>query len=71
MIYNVSANNQSLESQNISPIDVIMDIYESALEYNETSYIHESITDFIRNLGTKIVNVINKLIIKIKLKHVE
>lgn len=66
MIYSVSANNQNLESQNMSPIDVIMDIYESALEYNETSYIHEGITDFIRNLGTKIVNVINKLIIKIK-----
>lgn len=61
------------ESGNVAPIsaiDAIMDIYESALEYNETSFLYEGAADAVkntaRNLATKVVNFINGLIQKVK-----
>ena len=65
------------ESGNVAPIsaiDAIMDIYESALEYNETSFLYEGAVgdaatgakNFVRNLGSRIVNAINGLIQKVK-----
>lgn len=61
------------ESGNVAPIsaiDAIIDIYEAALEYNETSFLYEGVADSakntIRNIATRVSNFINGLIVKVK-----
>ena len=61
------------ESGNVAPIsavDAIIDIYEAALEYNETSFLYEGVADSakntIRNIATRVANFINGLIVKVK-----
>lgn len=63
MIYSIT---NTTSDTGISAVDAIMDIYEYALEYNEDSYLYEGATEFFRNLGTRIVNVINRLIFKVR-----
>ena len=72
MIYTTDMGfaNESGSVAPVSAIDAIMDIYESAIEYNQTSFLYEGVADnaknFVRNLGTRIVDAINGMIRKVK-----